>query len=279
VKDILSARRMVAAAATAAAVAVGTAACGPAVTQAEAAHTWSGGTAGAGAGAAAGAAVVAPASPGASSSGTSKAGSRTSPSASAKQSAAAGNTPAATTGPTATAGSTPTAESTPTAGPAATTGGTAPTQQAAPAAVQRGLLREFLTVKDAGYFYTAFTPEAASAVSTFHFQPTGATFGYLDATQAAGTIPLYRLHDVGTQAYLVTSYVSEKDSLLASGSFTLDGVLGYIAANPVTGTFAIWRVSKGPQPYWRLATTAQEQTLVSQGWRLDGLVGYMWPKA
>lgn len=144
--------------------------------------------------------------------------------------------------------------------------------------VQRGLLREFLTVKDAGYFYTAYTPEAVAAVKKYHFHATGATFGYVDASKVEGTIALYRLHVVGRQAYIVTSDVSEKNKLLASHKFTLDGILGYIDAKPAKGTFAIWRLGKGPQPYWRLATTAQEKALVKKGWHLDGLVGFAFAK-
>lgn len=152
-------------------------------------------------------------------------------------------------------------------------------RQASAAAVGRGLLREFLTVHNQGYFYTAYTPEAQAAVRKYHFRPTGATFGYVDGSHVKGTIPLYRLHVVGRQAYIVTPDVREKNSLLASHKFTLDGVLGFIATKHAAGTFAIWRLGKGPQPYWRLATTAQEKVLVRQGWHLDGLVGYVWAKS
>ncbi|MGH3165474.1 MAG: hypothetical protein ACRDN0_06215 [Trebonia sp.] len=172
--------------------------------------------------------------------------SRSSVAASADPSRSAAATPAGSASPVA-AGRTTVTQSETAAPRAPAAQGTGQAAPASAVPVQRGLLREFLTVSDAGYFYTAYPPEAQSAVSKFHFQRTGASFGYIDASQAAGTEPPYRLHDAGVQAYLVTPDVSEKNSLLASGRFTLDGVLGYTAAKPAAGTFTLWRVSKGPQ--------------------------------
>jgi hypothetical protein len=146
------------------------------------------------------------------------------------------------------------------------------------AGVRRGLLREFLTVHGRGYFYTAYGPEARSAVKKFHFKATGRTFGYVDAARQKRTVPLYRLHLVGRQSYLVTADKQEKNSLLASGKFTLDGVLGYIPLKAAAGRFPVWRLDHGPRPYWRLATTVQERRLRRHGWHLDGLIGFMFRK-
>lgn len=145
--------------------------------------------------------------------------------------------------------------------------------------VRRGLLREFLTVNDRGYFYTAYLPEARSAVKRFHFKATGRTFGYVDAAQQRGTVPLYRLHLVGRQSYLVTADKQEKNSLLASGNFTLDGVLGYIPLKAAAGRIPVWRLDHGPRPFWRLATTLQMRRLRRHGWHLDGLIGFMFRKS
>jgi hypothetical protein len=43
--------------------------------------------------------------------------------------------------------------------------------------------------------------------------------------------------------------------------------------------FQVWRLGKGPAPYWRLATTAEEKALVKKGWHLDGLVGFVFARA
>lgn len=72
--------------------------------------------------------------------------------------------------------------------------------------------------------------------------------------------------------------MSEKKSLLKSGKFTLDGVLGYIARRSGPGRIPIWRLDNGPHPLWRLATTAQERRLRRHGWHLDGLIGFMFSK-
>lgn len=169
------------------------------------------------------------------------------------------------------------------AGPAASVGdmaaahGTAKTtgSKQSTVAVKRGLLREFLTVRNQGYFYTAYGPEARAAVRKFHFHATHRTFGYVDAARQKGTVPLFRLHLTGRQSYLVTADVHEKNQLLRSGKFTLDGTLGYITVKSAPGRIPVWRVDDGPKPLWRLATTAEMHRLRHHGWHLDGLVGFM----
>jgi hypothetical protein len=64
-------------------------------------------------------------------------------------------------------------------------------------------------------------------------------------------------------------------SLVASGQFILEGVLGYLDPSAAPGTFELWRLSEPGTSFWRLATTAEKNQLTTQGWHLDGPVGFV----
>ena len=112
------------------------------------------------------------------------------------------------------------------------------------------------------------TPRPPPAAATFHFRPTGATFGYLDASQAPGTMPVYRLRQVGVQAYLVTPDPAEMHALVASGHFTLEGRPRLPRSELRAGALSSWRLSEPGTSFWRLATTAQKNQLTTEGWHL-----------
>jgi hypothetical protein len=60
------------------------------------------------------------------------------------------------------------------------------------------------------------------------------TLGYVDATQAAGTVPLYQLYRAADTDYVATTCTLER-SLLLNAGYTYLGVLGYV-----------WRSRAGP---------------------------------
>jgi len=95
------------------------------------------------------------------------------------------------------------------------------------AAVRRGLLREFLTVHNQGYFYTAYPPEARSVVRKFHFHATGRTFGYVDALRSGpGRIPMWRLDNGPHPLWRVATTAQERR--LRRHGWHLDGLIGFM---------------------------------------------------
>lgn len=148
-------------------------------------------------------------------------------------------------------------------------------RQAADAARYR--LFEATTPRKEGYFYTINPAEAKRAVRYNHFSPTGATLGYLYSRRVTGTVPVYRLRLRSRMSYLVTPSKTERDRLVAGGSFRNEGVLGYIALKPGSGRMAICRVSKNS--VWKVIRTSQAKTFKKRGWTGCDGVGYTWTGA
>ena len=74
--------------------------------------------------------------------------------------------------------------------------------------------------------------------------------GYLRSRPFADSIALYRLN-AKDGPWLVTASASERDSLVASGRFEYEGVLGYSHRTAQPGTARLWRYSKPGE--WRVA--------------------------
>jgi hypothetical protein len=128
------------------------------------------------------------------------------------------------------------------------------------------------------HFYTLNWQEAEAAVKNNGFTMEPNRTGYLRPQPFAGSQPLYRLHPNGRPAYLVTPSASEKNSLLATGNWTLDGIIGYAASSQQPGTVALLRYSSGTD--WRLELAPPSgPDLTQQGYHLDGTVGYVDPES
>lgn len=126
------------------------------------------------------------------------------------------------------------------------------------------------------HFYTLSWAEADAAVASNGFTMEPNHTGYLRPDPFTGSQPLYRLHPNGRPAYLVTASKAEVNSLLATGNWTLDGIIGYAAKTQQKGTVALLRYSNATE--WRLALAPPYgQDLTQQGYKLDGTVGYVYP--
>ena len=153
----------------------------------------------------------------------------------------------------------------------------ASSRPAAPGPGQRVKLWELTTSSAGGYFYTASESEKNAAVAKFGFTVTGADLGYLGASQTAGTAPLYRLRSTNRNpSYLIAASTEERDRLVASGAFILEGVLGYASTSTCGGAAeTLWRVTNNG--VWRLVWTPAMIGIVnSDGWRLDGPAMQSW---
>ena len=168
---------------------------------------------------------------------------------------------------------------------AAATAGTASVRSATDLAATGNLdpsnaplpLLELGTPADA-HFYTLNWQEAESAVTNNGFTMETSHTGYLRPDPFSGSAALYRMHPNGRAAYLLTADVDEVDSLMATGDWTLDGIIGYVASTQQPGTVALLRYSNSTE--WRVALAPPDGTdLTQQGYHLDGTIGYVYPLA
>jgi hypothetical protein len=145
---------------------------------------------------------------------------------------------------------------------------------ASPAAAQANdplPLFELVSPSGTGRLYTLSQDEAAAAVSRHRMRLQPARVGHLRARPFAGSLELYRLKEK-TGPWLVTASPSERDSLVSSGRFVLEGILGYSHGAPQPGAAQLWRYSKAGE--WRVAFDAAGPELVRAGYRVDGSLGY-----
>lgn len=132
---------------------------------------------------------------------------------------------------------------------------------------------EFTTPGGKGYFYTTNPAEAVSAARDYHFTPVKHDLGRISNVPFKGSLALYRLRYKPFSSYLVANSTQERDSLVHSGQFVYEGVMGYVSKSE-TGKLLLWRVANNC--HWRLVTRAESSSLIQQGWHSDGPVGYVW---
>jgi hypothetical protein len=132
-------------------------------------------------------------------------------------------------------------------------------------------LLELLSPSGTGRLYTLSQNEAATAVSQHRMQLQPARIGYLRARPFPDSLELYRLKE-RNGPWLVTASPSERDSLVSSGRFVLEGVIGYSYRDPQPGTARLWRYSKAGE--WRVAFDSSGPELVRAGYNVDGSLGY-----
>lgn len=126
--------------------------------------------------------------------------------------------------------------------------------------------------------YTLSTAEAASAEARHGFKLQSRPAGYMWPKRVPGSQPVYRLAKVGGGGWVVTPSTKERDSLVASGRFKNEGVLGYVVTRREPGMVLISRY-RGPKD-WRIAMPAPNgdpDALLAAGYKLDGPVGYAYP--
>jgi Putative metal-binding motif len=146
---------------------------------------------------------------------------------------------------------------------------------ASPAAAQANdplPLLELVTASGTGRLYTLSRAEAARAVSEFAMRLQPPAVGYLRPRAFPDSFALYRL-DARDGPWLLTASAAERDSLVASGRFDYQGVLGYSHRAARPGTAQLWRYSKPGE--WRVAFDSRAPELVRAGYHVDGPLGYV----
>ncbi|MDA0634027.1 hypothetical protein OUY22_11415 [Nonomuraea sp. MCN248] len=145
----------------------------------------------------------------------------------------------------------------------------------ATAVVERRVKVYELLTKDGGYFYTASESEKQSAVTKHGWTLTQTPLHFISPAPFRGGKPLYRLRWSKKASYLVTASLSERDTLVKSGDFTYEGVLGYAPGSAAAGgEVKVYRLSNNGR--WRLAIEAHKNSILvnEPGWELNGPLLY-----
>ena len=101
--------------------------------------------------------------------------------------------------------------------------------------------------------------------------------GYILSSQASGSVPLYRLSS-GSGDTVLTMDPNEKTNMQAHG-YRDDGIVGYVENSAVSGAQPLYRMVNGNGSAHFYTTSATEhQQFLSQGWKDEGVAGYIWPQ-
>ncbi|GAA2682411.1 hypothetical protein GCM10010412_067660 [Nonomuraea recticatena] len=149
----------------------------------------------------------------------------------------------------------------------------APVKESTSIADHRVKVYELLT-KDGGFFYTASETEKDRAVTAHGWSVTKTPMYYLSSAPFQGGKPLYRLRWTHKASYIITGSDSEREKLVASGSFRYEGVLGYAPSATSGKVVKIFRLTNNGR--WRLAIEAHTEKILANepGWKLDGPLLY-----
>jgi hypothetical protein len=118
------------------------------------------------------------------------------------------------------------------------------------------------------YFYTLDRQEADAAIADYGMKLAPTRTGYLRPDAFAGSQPVYRLGLIGQGKWLLTASASERDGLVATGSWHYDGIVGYAASTQQPNTQALYRYHSASD--WRVGFRSP-----GSGWTLDGPLGYV----
>ncbi|EJD47821.1 hypothetical protein AURDEDRAFT_163279 [Auricularia subglabra TFB-10046 SS5] len=105
--------------------------------------------------------------------------------------------------------------------------------------------------------------------------------GHVLATNASGSVPLYRLWNSALQDHFYTQDANERDSLLSScGTWSYEGVAAYILPQGNCGTVPLYRMVKGGTDndhFYTVNTAEMVRAVVTYGYTYEYVVGYVWP--
>jgi hypothetical protein len=91
-------------------------------------------------------------------------------------------------------------------------------------------------------------------------------------------VPFYRFYNTQSNQHLWTADRNEYFTLLQNaGSWTCEGVAGYVLPQSVSGTVAFDRLFNAPIYHLWTASTNESNFLISGGWKLEGVAGYVLP--
>ncbi|HET8891863.1 MAG TPA: fibronectin type III domain-containing protein [Candidatus Angelobacter sp.] len=126
----------------------------------------------------------------------------------------------------------------------------------------------------AGNLHAYTTNASEQSANGFHSE---GTTGFILSSQAPGTVPLYRMIG-GNGDTLLTLDANERGSMQAHG-YRDAGIAGYVSSSQASGTQPLYRLSNANGDAHLYTTSASErQQFLSQGFKDEATVGYIWPQ-
>jgi hypothetical protein len=124
----------------------------------------------------------------------------------------------------------------------------------------------------AGNLHAYTTNAAEQSANGFHSE---GTTGFILSSQAPGSVPLYRMTG-GNGDTVLTIDGNEHTSMQAHG-YRDAGIAGYVSSSQASGTQPLYRLSNAAGDAHFFTTSASErQQFLSQGFKDEGTVGYIW---
>ena len=124
----------------------------------------------------------------------------------------------------------------------------------------------------AGNLHDYTTNAAEQNANGFHAE---GTTGYILSSQGAGTVPLYRMTG-GNGDTLLTIDGNERASMQAHG-YRDAGIAGYVSSSQASGTQPLYRlVNSNGSAHFYTTSASERQQFLSQGWKDEANVGYVW---
>lgn len=139
---------------------------------------------------------------------------------------------------------------------------------------------------------TAASPYPASAIFRTYFPATGEHFytqnytEWMNTTKGGGVaegiayyspgsataVPVYRLI-IPNGKHFYTASVAEKDGLISTGKYRLEGVAFYVEPSQLAGTAPVWRMRNdvNGDHFYTISVTERDNLLKSPFWHLDGV--------
>lgn len=92
------------------------------------------------------------------------------------------------------------------------------------------------------------------------------------------TVPLhiFSFYDSGFLGYTYTTHESDRQAYVKAG-LRYEGVIAHISAQPLPGTYALYKMKLGHDRYLAVGKASMEATIAKYGYVSEGLLGYVYP--
>ena len=130
----------------------------------------------------------------------------------------------------------------------------------------------YRSANSGGNLHSYTTNAAEQTANGFHAEGPA---GYVLSSAASGAVQLYRITNANGDTVLTTD--SGDLARLQSAGYHDNGNVGYISSSQVAGTQPLHRlINKDGSAHIFTASASEVTQLQSQGWKEEGITGYIW---
>jgi hypothetical protein len=137
-----------------------------------------------------------------------------------------------------------------------------------------------LLCRSGEHFYTVSVPERTKAES--EACKAEGEVGMVYTSQAAGTIPVYRLVSTGKiGGHFLTASSAERAEVIKRFNYKPEGIAFYLFSKQKPGTIAMYRLlDPHTEDHFYTANAAErDEAEQKDGFKAEGVLGYVWPTA